>query len=272
MRPSDAFPLAAPPAKIQNAAVLEKVNEPAANNESRGRWFTTTHWSQVLSARDPGSPQAAEALEKLCRTYRGPLYSYIRRENYSPEDAEDLTQSFLARLLEKNHLARLHHREGKFRSFLLTLLKNFLADERDKARAQKRGGGQKPVFLDALSEEERYSVEPQDGTPREMLFDIQWANTILDQAYRRLREEYRQARNEELFDALKDFHSATDGPASAYAALAAKLGMTESAIAAAIHRLRKRHSRILREEVAQTVASPDELDDEIRYLIQVVSR
>lgn len=237
-----------------------------------GHWFTTTHWSVILAARDPRSPQAADALEKLCRTYRSPLYSFIRRQNYGPEDAQDLTQAFLSRMLEKNHLARVQRQEGKFRNFILTLLKNFLSDERDKARAQKRGGGQIPIFLDALSEEERYLVEPATNASPDFLFDKRWAETVSEQAYSRLREEYQQAGNERLFDALKCFLPGAAGPAPSYAETASQLGMTESAVTTAISRIRRRYFDFIRYEVAQTVEHPEEINGEIRYLIEILSR
>ncbi len=247
-------------------------SQPAEASTHHARWFTTTHWSVILAARDRDSPQARDALEKLCRTYRGPLYSFIRRQNYGPDDAQDLTQAFLARMLEKNHLARVQRQEGKFRNFILTLLKNFLSDERDKANAQKRGGGQTPIFLDALSEEERYLVEPATNASPDFLFDKRWAETVSEQAYCRLREEYQQAGNEALFDALKCFLPGAAGPAPSYAEAASQLGMTESAITSAISRVRRRYFDFIRDEVAQTVQHPDEINDEIRYLIEILSR
>jgi RNA polymerase sigma factor (sigma-70 family) len=237
-----------------------------------GSCFVTTHWGVVLAARDLESPQAAECLEKLCRAYWRPLYSFIRRQGYNPEHSEDLTQAFFAQLLEKNHLAHLRHQEGKFRSFLLTLLKHFLSDERDKARAQKRGGGQTPIFLDALSEEERYRVEPANESSAEDLFDKRWAQTVLDRAFQRLRDEYKEAGKEALFEGLKDLQPQSAGPSPSYAERALQLGMTESAVTSAIHRLRRRQSEIIRDEVAQTVARPEDVSDEIRYLIEIVSR
>ena len=248
------------------------ISQSAESSTHHARWFTTTHWSIVLAARDPDSPQATDALEKLCRTYRSPLYSFIRRQNYGPEDAQDLTQAFLARMLEKNHLALVQRREGKFRNFILTLLKNFLSDERDKARAQKRGGGQIPIFLDALSEEERYLVEPATNASPDFLFDKRWAETVSEQAYRRLHEEYQQAGNGTLFDALKCFLPGAAGPAPSYAETASRLGMTVSAVTTAISRIRRRYFDFIRDEVAQTVKHPEQINGEIRYLIEILSR
>jgi RNA polymerase sigma-70 factor (ECF subfamily) len=244
----------------------------ADSSTPKAHWFTTTHWSVVLAARDRQSPQAVAALEKLCRTYRSPLYAFIRRQNFGPEDAEDLTQAFLARMLEKNHLARIEHQEGKFRSFILTLLKNFLSDERDKAQAQKRGGGQTPIFLDALSEEERYQVEPATNVSPEVLFDKRWAETVLEQALQALRGQYEQEERSAMFEALAPYLPGASGPPPSYADTAARLGMTESAVTAAINRIRRRFATTIRDEVAQTVRHRDEIDEEIRYLVEIRSR
>jgi len=226
----------------------------------------------VLKACQSDTTTAATALNKLCQTYWYPVYAFIRRQGNGPEDGRDLTQEFFARLLEKDYLQHLRHREGKFRSFLLTLLKHLLSDERDKARALKRGGGQAPVFLDALAEEERYRVEPADSSTPEHLFDRRWAQTVLEQALRRLREEYSAAGKAALFDALHHLHPGRDGLAPSYVELGARLGLSESAVTSAIFRLRRRHSELLREEVSQTVARREDVDEEIRYLIEVMGR
>jgi RNA polymerase sigma-70 factor (ECF subfamily) len=235
------------------------------------RWFPITHWSIVWTARDGDSPAAIEAWEKLCRAYWGSLFCYVRRRGHSFEEAEDLTQEFFLRLKNKEYLVHLQNREGKFRSFLLTLLKHFLCDERDKARALKRGGGVPDARLDALSEEERYRVEPADSFSPEHLFDRRWAQTVLEQALDRLRQEYAEAGKTALFDALQHLHPGHDGPAPAYAELGARLGLSESAVTSAIFRLRRRHAELLREEVAQTVARREDIDEEIRYLIEVMA-
>jgi len=239
-------------------------------SQGEAHWFATTHWSVVWTARDVDSPGAIEAWEKLCRAYWGSLFCYVRRRGHRFEEAEDLTQEFFARLKDKDYLAHLQNREGKFRSFLLTLLKHFLSDERDKARALKRGGGQAPVFLDALAEEERYRVEPVDSSSPEHLFDRRWAQTVLEQALRRLREEYTAVGKTALFDALQHLHPGHDGPAPSYAELGARLGLSESAVTSTVFRLRRRHSELLRQEVAQTVARREDVDEEIRYLIEVM--
>lgn len=245
---------------------------PTEVSTRHGQWFTATPWTVVFAARDLDSPEAAAAMQRLAQTYWPPLYNFIRRDGHDPEDAKDLTQQFFQRLMEKEYLHRLHHRDGKFRTFLLTLLKHFLSDERDKANAQKRGGDQVAVFLDALSEEERYRVEPASAASAEHLFDRRWAQTVLERAVARLRQEHVEHGKEALYAALKDFQAERDEPTPAYADLAARLEMSVGAVAAAIRRFRLRYREILREEVAQTVAHPADLANEIRYLIAVLSR
>ena len=234
--------------------------------------FQTTHWSLVWTARSADSPGATEAWNKLCRAYWGSLFCYVRRRGHRFEEAQDLTQEFFTRLLAKDSLQHLRHQEGKFRSFLLTLLKHFLSDERDKARALKRGGGQAPIFLDALAEEERYRVEPADSSTPEHLFDRRWAQAVLEQALRRLREEYTAAGKAAQFDALHHLHPGRDESAASHAELGTRLGLSVSAVTSAIFRLRRRHSELLREEVALTVASLEDVDEEIRYLIEIMAR
>ncbi len=236
-----------------------------------GGVFATTHWSVVLAARDGGSPPADEAMEKLCRAYWPPLYAYIRREGHSATDAQDLTQEFFARLLAKDYLQHLRHQEGKFRSFLLTFLKHFLSDERDKAGAQKRGGGKIFVSLDETSAEERYLNAPVNGLSPDQIFDRRWAQTVMERALSRLREEYVVGGKAELFEQLKDVQPGEHGESS-YAEIGARLGLARGTIASAVHRLRKRHREILREEIAQTVARPEEIDGEIRNLLAVLTR
>ncbi len=235
----------------------------------QGTWFTTTHWSLILHAQDTASPLASTALEKLCRAYWYPLYVYVRRHGEDEESAKDLTQGFFARLLEKRYLAQVQREKGKFRSFLLASLKHFLADEWDKARAQKRGGGRRFVSLDDSTGEERYRLEPVDAMDAEKLFERRWALTLLEQARARLKEEYLENGKSRLYDRLAVLE-AGDKNAPPYAQVAAELGLTESGVKSAVFRLRQRHRELVREEVANTVASPDEVDGEIRYLISVV--
>jgi RNA polymerase sigma-70 factor (ECF subfamily) len=234
-------------------------------------WFQTTHWSVVLAAKDKNSPQATEALEQLSRRYWPPLYSYIRREGHGRTEAQDLTQEFFAQLLAKDFLQHLYHREGKFRSFLLTFLKHFLSDERDKARAQKRGGGKTFVSLDETEAEERYLSAPLNGLSPDQIFDRRWAETIMDRALTRLREEFVAGGKTALFDQLKDIQPGKHGESS-YAEIGERLGLARGTIASAVHRMRKRHREILREEIAQTVARPEEIDEEIRNLLTVLGR
>jgi RNA polymerase sigma-70 factor (ECF subfamily) len=249
---------------------MESPKETEVTASAQRNWFTTTHWSLVLNARDPSSPLAAEALEKLCCTYWYPLYVYARRQGEGEESAKDLTQGFFARLLEKNYLAQVQRERGKFRSFLLAALKHFLADEWDKARAQKRGGGQPLISLDDTQCEDRYRLEPAEAMDAEKLFERRWALTLLEQARARVREEHVKAGKAELYDRLKPFESG-DQDAPSYAQVAAELGLTESAVKSAVFRMRQRYRELVREEVANTVDSPAEVDAEIRHLISVIS-
>lgn len=236
---------------------------------SRPGVFATTHWSVVLAAADAQSPQAGEALEHLCQTYWYPLYAYVRRCGYGHEDAQDLTQEFFARLFAKAYVARADPHKGRFRSFLLTGIKNLLCDERDKAHRLKRGGRHTVVSWDAQVAEDRYRLEPAEEWTPERMFERSWAATLLGDAARRLREEYVAAGQAELYEQLTEFR--LDAPEQrAYAEAAAQLGLSESAVKSAIWRLRRRHQQIVREEIAQTVADPAEVDEEIRYLLRVL--
>jgi RNA polymerase sigma-70 factor (ECF subfamily) len=241
-------------------------NVPAAE----GKGFSTTHWSVVLAAGHGSAPGAREALEKLCRTYWYPVYAYVRRHDYGPHDAEDLTQAFFAWLLESDVLRVADPERGKFRSFLAIRLKHFLSDERKKAQAEKRGGGRPLISLDARLADERYGLEPVTELTAEKIFDRRWALTVLEQTVARLREEYVAAGRTDLFDELKHFPPGSKGE-SAYAEAAERLGLTLSTVKSAIHRMRTRHRELLREEIAHTVSTPAEVDDELRYLITVMS-
>jgi RNA polymerase sigma-70 factor (ECF subfamily) len=232
--------------------------------------FATTHWSVVLATAGEDSPQATAALEHLCRTYWYPLYAFVRREGCSPPDAQDHTQEFFARLLARNSLAHVGPQKGKFRSFLLAALRHFLADQRALARALKRGGGAGCLSLDAQSAEERYRLEPVDRMDAEKIYERRWAMTLLEQALTRLRDENVAAGKTELFERLRSF-VAGEGDVSGGEA-AAQLGLTESALKSALHRLRLRYRELVREEVAHTVADPAEIDTELRYLIAVLSQ
>lgn len=233
--------------------------------------FHTTHWSAVLAAREGHSSRAQAALAELCQTYWYPLYAYIRRRGNGAVEAEDLTQAFFARLLEKDFINDLTPGMGRFRSFLLTALKNFLANEWDRARAQKRGGGQRPLSLDDADAEARYRIEAADHTTPETLFERRWALTVLEEVLARLRREFVTMEKAELFDELKGF-LAGKPDANAYASVAARTGLKEGTVKVAVHRLRHRYGELLRAQVAQTVRDPAEVDDELRYLVQVLAR
>jgi len=233
-------------------------------------WFTTTHWSVVLNAQDTSSQLAAAALEKLCCAYWYPLYVYVRRQGEDEESAKDLTQGFFVRLLEKHYVAQAQREKGKFRSFLLAALKHFLADERDKARAQKRGGGQTFISLETATGEQRYRLEPVETLSADRLFERRWALTLLEQARARLRDEYLELGKSSLYERLKVFESGDkNGPP--YTQLAEELGLTEGGVKSAVSRLRQRYRELVREEVAHTVDNPEEVDGEIRHLISVIS-
>lgn len=231
-------------------------------------WFQTTHWSLVLRARDQKSTQAPEAMERLCRIYWPPLYAYIRRQRHTVEDAQDLTQEFFARLIEKGWLERLQHQDGKFRSFLLTFLGHFLSDQRDRAKAQKRGGGLTFLSLDEMESEERSVSELADGLTPEQVFERRWVQALMEQATLRLREEYVAKGELALYDKLKDLQPNERG-AITYAQLAAQWGMTEAAVKSAKHRMNRRFARLLREVIAHTVNHPGEIEDELRYFISL---
>ena len=233
--------------------------------------FVTTHWSLVLSARDSQSPQSAEALEKLCRTYWYPLYAYARRMGQSKENAEDLTQAFFARLLEKNFLQAAEPERGRFRSFLLVALKRFMANEWDRERAQKRGGGQAHVPLDTQLAERKFQAEtPAGETTPDRLYERRWALTLLEQTMARLRAEFAGAGKTAEFDKLKSFLTA-DKREIPYAAVATELGLSESTLRVAVHRLRKRYRELFREEIAHTLAEGEDVDTELRHLLTVLS-
>ena len=241
------------------------------STDPAGRVFVTTHWSVVLSARAKDSPDSEAARERLCCTYWPPLYHYLRREGHSPHDAQDLTQEFLSRFLHRDGLDSLKDQRGKFRSFLLTFLKHFLSDERVRANAQKRGGGQPLISLDACEAEERDALGPVDGLSPDQLYDRRWARAVMDEAARRLREEYVAGGKAALFEQLKDIQPGEHGESS-YAEIGARLGLARGTIASAVHRLRKRHREIVREEIAHTVARPEEIDEEIQNLLAVLSQ
>lgn len=232
--------------------------------------FLTTHWSQVLSARDRDSPESAEALEQLCRAYWRPLYAYIRRRGYGPREAEDLTQGFFERMLAKHYLGDLTPGTGRFRSFLLTSVNHYLANEWDRARTLKRGGNHMVVSLEEIAAGGNHSFEPADEVTPEHEFDRLWASTLLDAVLARLRAEFVAGERAELFDPLKPFLT-VDQPPGLYAQIAATTGLKEGTVKVAVHRLRRRYGELLREEVARTVGSPEDVQDELRHLIRALA-
>jgi DNA-directed RNA polymerase specialized sigma24 family protein len=233
------------------------------------RVFLTTRWTEVIQAAQTSAPGGAAALENLCGKYWYPLYAYVRREGFSPHDAQDLTQAFFARFLEKNYLAQVDRTRGKFRSFLLASLKHFLANEWDRLRAQKRGGLVQIISLDEQAAESRYLLEPRDEASAEKIFERRWALTVLETVLARLERECADAGKADQFRDLKD-HMMTEASAP-QAELARRLDMTVGALKVAIHRLRKRYRALLREEIAQTVSTPAEVDAELRHLLTVIA-
>jgi len=227
--------------------------------------FATTHWTVVLAAGRQATPEAGRALEELCRTYWFPLYAYIRRRGYAKADAEDLTQAFFARLLAKNALAHLDAEKGRFRAFLLAAVKHFLANERDRARAQKRGGGAAHLSLDWQSADTKFQVAAAHELSPDQAFDREWALALLAKVVGRLEQENAAAGRGKLFAQLKPFLMAGQSE-TAQRDVAAALGMAEGAVRVAIHRLRKRYRQLLRDEIAQTLADPAMVEEEMRAL------
>jgi RNA polymerase sigma-70 factor (ECF subfamily) len=246
---------------MNGAADIKTVNGGAAT-------FTTTHWTVVLEAQGE-SPAAQEALETLCRTYWRPIYSFVRRQGIEPEEAKDLTQGFFALLLERRDLNTVRQEKGRLRSYLLTSLKHFLTNERNRAMAIKRGEGQRLIPLEDLREREHVGSEPAETLPADQIYERHWALSVLDQVLARLRDEYRAAGNIQLFDRLQK--SLTDEPDHpSHANTARELGMTENAVRQASYRLRQRYRQLLHEEIAHTVTVPADVEDELRHLIAVL--
>ena len=233
------------------------------------RQFATTRWSVVLAAQDRESPDSREALASLCSTYWYPVYAFIRRRGHAAHDAQDLTQDFFTTLLEKSYLRSVDRERGRFRAFLLTAVSRFLSNQRERSRAAKRGGGKQPLSLDFVTGESRYRHEPADDWTAERLFERRWALTLLETVLARLDEEYRQQRKGPLFERLRNYITG-DGGGNTYAETAAALDMTEAAVKVAVHRLRRRYRETLREEIAATVQSPDEIDDELKRLFEAI--
>jgi len=231
--------------------------------------FPTTRWTLVVAAGDPQRKEARSALADLCENYWYPLYAYLRRRGYAPDAAQDLTQEFFVRVLEGRYLDRADPEKGRFRSFILTSLKFFVADEGDRQRALKRGGGA-VVPVEFSSGEERYQREPAHDETPERIFERRWALSLLDRVLERLRNEFMQHGRTEHFERLKVFLlGQSDAP---YAEMASEMNTSEGALKVAIHRLRKRYRELFRQEIADTVADPAEVESELRYLASVLAR
>jgi RNA polymerase sigma-70 factor (ECF subfamily) len=244
--------------------------ESARAGDSAAR-FATTRWSLVVSAgRGHNSPPAREALAALCQAYWYPLYAFLRRQGTPAEEAQDLVQSFFAELLEKDRLAAADRQRGKFRSFLLASLRHFQANQWRAASARKRGGGQSTISLDAAAGERRFALEPAHGLTAERVFERQWALALLDQTLAAMQAELAAAGKAELFDCVKE-HLGGDRGEVPYRQLAEELGMSEGAIKVAVHRFRERWRELLREQIAETVAGPYEVEAELRDLFAAVA-
>jgi RNA polymerase sigma-70 factor (ECF subfamily) len=231
--------------------------------------FPTTRWTLVIAAADPQRKEARSALVSLCEGYWYPLYAYVRRRGYPPDQAQDLTQEFFIRVLEGRYLDRADPEKGRFRSFILTSLKFFVADEEDRRRAHKRGGGA-VLPLELSSGEDRYQREPAHDETPERIFERRWALSVLDRVVERLRDEFVQHGRPEHFERLKMFLlGKSDAP---YADLAREMNTSEGALKVAIHRLRKRYRELFRQEIADTVADPGEVESELRFLAAALTR
>jgi DNA-directed RNA polymerase specialized sigma24 family protein len=244
---------------------------PQGSSGQHATLFLTTHWSVVLAARSARTTESSHALDSLCRTYWHPLYVYARRRGHSPQDAEDLAQGFFEKLLEKSWLAAVEQERGRFRQFLLMAFKRFLANEHDHAQRLKRGGGAHAVPFDTVLGEKLYREDTSPSASADEVYDRRWALSLLDSTLARLRTEFANSGRVREFDILKPQLTAPRGDAP-YAELAVGLQTTEGAARVAVHRLRKRFREVFREEIAHTVNSPAELEDELRHLISVLAQ
>ena len=234
-----------------------------------GQQFMTTHWSVVLAAADRAQPGGEQALARLCEAYWYPLYAFVRRQGYPAAEAEDLTQEFFRRVLEKDYLDGVGPEKGRFRTFLLVCLKRFLANEHDRRTALKRGGGRQHLPIDFGDADERFRLEPAHEMTAERLFERRWALTVLEQALAKLEAEMRQAGKSNVFDELK-VYLAAEATAPPHAEAAARLGSTEGAVKVAVHRLRQRYRALVRQEIAQTVDTDAAVEEEIGRLFEAL--
>jgi len=229
----------------------------------------TTQWSQILAARDGSDTEARKALEGLCQTYWQPLYAYVRHQGSNPDEARDLTQGFFAEFLDKDFLSDVDPEKGRFRAFMLASLRHFLSHERDRAEALKRGGGTTTLSLDVEAGEAGYALRPTEAMTPVDVFERRWAMTVLDRAMSRLQEESATSGIGDQFKELKQYLTSAE-PQEPYREVGETLGISEGAVATAVHRLRQRYARCLRAEIAETVVNPAEVDDELRHMLAVV--
>ncbi len=241
-----------------------------ASQVRQGSTFNTTHWSVVILAGQTRSPESAVALEQLCQAYWSPLYAFVRRQGYAPDEAKDLTQDFFLHVLSKDALTKVDPEKGRFRSFLLASIKNLLANDWHRAHARKRGGDAPILSLDEQLAEEHYQAELVHQMTPDRLFDRRWAETLLERVLLRLRENWNARDRQRRFDDLKVFLVEPRG-AVPVAAVAARLGITVSALRSMLHRLRESYRDIFTQEIAHTVSSPDEVEGEIRHLLAALS-
>jgi RNA polymerase sigma-70 factor (ECF subfamily) len=251
------------------------MSDPAAQQNTQAESggspvFATTHWSVVLATRESDAKRATVALERLCTVYWYPLYAYLRRRGHGDHDAQDLTQGFFTQLLERGSIQKADREKGRFRSFLLASLNYFVADERDHAAASKRGGGRELFSLDAEDAENRYRLESVDGCNPEKIFEQRWAMTLLDQVLARLAQEFTQSGKRDLFERLQPL-LIEETEVKTYAEIGREAGMTEEAVKKAVQRMRRRYHQLFREEIAHTVATREEVEDELRHLCGVLS-
>jgi len=233
--------------------------------------FATTRWTVILRAAHEDDPEALASLTEVCRGYWYPLYAYVRRQGFDPHTAQDLTQEFFAKLIEKNYLAGADRQRGRFRWFLITAFKCFLANEFDRVHAQKRGGGERPLSLDQMTAEERYAHEPADAMNADLIYDRRWALDLLARARARLEEEYQDGDKGRRFELLCQFLPGGE-PSASQAVLGDRLGLSENAVKQEVHRMKRRMAELIRSEVEQTVSHPDDVDDELRHLIDIACR
>ena len=247
------------------------MTEPRDSSSENPSDFRTTHWSVVLAAAQGESAERHSAMATLCQSYWYPLYAFVRRQGRTAPEAEDLTQDFFARLLGKNGLATVRPEYGRFRSFLLASLKNFLANDWDRNHTAKRGGQCDIISWDEAPGEQRYLLEPAEAATPDKLFEQTWALTVVETVLAQLKKEYAEAGKGPLFEAIESYLAEEDGP-DTYAGLGEKLGMTEGAVKMAVLRLRQNFRHRLRSEIARTVAHPGEIDDELRHLFACLGR